>query len=163
MLSPLPTTMIFAAVLLAGCNTSRPPPDAATVPPPPEETGGVVNSSRDVGIRAFHDICLANAPSFAGVPEAAKAYGVNGIKADRDSMEMSKDKKISVQLKPGTECAVTTETRSGGAVEQQFLAAVVAVTGSKATQVPLAGKIGGSSFVFNHDRTGGEAYVMVRR
>jgi hypothetical protein len=149
--------------ILAGCSTSKPPPDAATVPPPPEETGGVVNSSKDVGIRAFHDVCLANAPSFAGVPEAARTYGVNGISAERASMEMSKDRKISVQLKPGTECVVTTESRTGSAVEQQFLAEVVAVTGSKATQVPLVGKIGGSSFVFHHDRTNGEAYVMVKR
>jgi hypothetical protein len=162
-LSPLRATMITTAALLAGCSTSKPPPDAATVPPPPEETGGVVASSKDVGIRAFHDICLANAPSFAGVPEAAKTYGVSGILADRESTATSKDRKISVQLKPGTECVVTTESRAGSTVEQQFLAAVVTVTGSKAKQVPLLGKIGGSSFVFHHDRTNGEAYVMVKR
>ena len=155
--------VLFLAALLAGCNTAKPPPDAATVPPPPEETGGVSSSSIDLGIRAFHDICLATAPSFAGVPEAAKAYGVNGIAANRNSMEMSKDRKISVQLKPGSECAVTTESRTGTAVDKQFLAEVVAATGSKATQVPLAGKIGGSSFVFHHDRNGGEAYVMAKR
>jgi hypothetical protein len=162
-LNPLRAILISAAALLGGCDTTRPPPDAATVPPPPEETGKVSNESRDVGIRAFHDICLATAPSFAGVPEAAKAYGVNGVAADRDSTEMSKDRKITVQLKPGNECAVTTDSRPDGTVDKQFLAAVIAATGSKARQVPLAGRIGGSRFVFQHDRTAGEAYLMVKQ
>ncbi len=156
--------LISAVVLLAGCNTTKPPPDAATVPPPPEESGAPVReASYDVGVRAFQEVCIATAPSFVDAPTAAKALGLSGLKAGEDSGAMSKDKKISVQLKPGTECAVTTQSRPGDTVGNQFMRAIVAATGAKGKELPLLGKIGGSSFIFQHDRTGGEAYVMVKR
>jgi hypothetical protein len=156
--------MISAAVLLAGCNTTKPPPDAATVPPPPEESGApVTNASYDLGVRAFQDVCIATAPSFVDAPTAAKAFGLSGLKAGEDGVAMSKDQKISVQLKPGTECAVSTQGRPGDTVGNQFLRAIVAATGTKGKELPLLGKIGGSSFIFQHDRTGGEAYAMVKR
>ena len=156
-----PAATLVVAAALTGCSTTKPPPDSATVPPPPQKSAAT--SSTDVGVDAFHKICLATAPSFADAPEAAKKYGVSGLTAGVNSTGMTKDSSLSVQLKPGIECAVTTTSRPGDAVAKQFMSVVTAATGTKAEQTPFAAKLGANAFIFHHDRNGGEAFVMVKR
>jgi hypothetical protein len=152
----------LVAAALSGCSTQS--SDAGTVPPPVRESGvAVTSASYDVGVRAFQTVCIATAPSFDKAPDAAKSFGVSGLTPGKVSMEMSEDEKISVQLKPGKECAVTTEKRPGDAVAKQFVSAVATAAGADGKQMPLLGYVGGSAFMFLHDRNGGEAYVMMRR
>ncbi len=152
---------LAVAAALPGCNTTEPPPDSATVAPPPQETGAT--SSSDVGVAAFHDVCLATAPSFADAPAVAKKFGVSGLSTGVNGTGMTKDSSLSVQLKPGIECAVTTTSRPGDAIARQFMSVVTAATGTKATQTPFAAKLGANTFIFHHDRNGGEAFVMLKR
>lgn len=119
----------------------------------------------DIGIRAFSDVCLKTAPSFAKGAEQASKYGV-ALTMDLGigKMGMSKDRSLSVQIKPNKECAVTTETRPGNKVRDQFLDAVATSIGQpRSVTTPFVAITKGQGFVFHHDRKGGEAYVMIAR
>jgi hypothetical protein len=125
-------------------------------------------SAIDVGVRAFKEICLASAPSFANATQLAKKYGVDTwIPLGKEKMGMTKDDSLSVQIKPDKECAITTKTRPGAAVHTQFMNAVIGATKSAAiterTPDPFVLAVGGKKFIFKHDRSGGEAYVMLRK
>lgn len=122
----------------------------------------------DIGIRAFKDICLASAPSFAKGARLAKKYGVETwLPLGKQKMGMTKDDSLSVQIQPGKECAITTKSRSGAGVHTQF---VKAVTGAakpaaitKKASNPFVATVRGKRFIFKHDRSGGEAYVMLSK
>jgi hypothetical protein len=123
------------------------------------------NATLDPGVRAFKDICLASAPGFTAGAEAAKKYGIaSWTPLGKAKMGMTKDSSLSVQITPGKECAITTKAKAGNAAHGQFMAAVLGATKSQGitekTASPFQASLGGKKFVFTHDRSGGEAYVM---
>jgi len=155
--SYLGMTLLFLAAALAGCTTA--PPTSTSISKAP----GAASTKIDVGLAAFRDICLATAPSFVSGYAAAKKYGVEG---STEFGGITGDGSLSVQIKPGKECAVTTETRPGPIVHAQFLQTVANVaatpSGIKGGQTPFNANVGGNNFIFQHDRNGGEAYVMIK-
>lgn len=131
----------------------------------PQTASAAPKSSKgnDIAIAAFKDVCLASAPTFATAAAKAKRYGVKD--ADQQFGGMTEDGSMSVQVKPKKECAVTSENRSDPTLYAQFLR-VIASSGVDAPQGGKSGKpfvatIKGKRFVFQHDRRGGEAYVMI--
>jgi len=120
----------------------------------------------DAAIAAFKDVCLRSAPSFASAAAKAKRYGIKELTMLGDSaMGMTGDNSLSVQIKPNRECAVTSPNRSNPTLHAQFLRAVGEFV-EKTPQdnkagTPFPGMVKGHRFVFQHDRTGGEAYVML--
>jgi len=119
----------------------------------------------DVGISAFKDVCLASAPSFANAAELAKRYSAQDwMDLGEAKVSMTKDRSLSVQIKPNKECAITTQMRPGEIVHVQFMNAVIAATNSPAITVqtpnPFVAILGGRKYTFTHNRSGGEAYVM---
>lgn len=120
----------------------------------------------DVAITAFKEVCLRSAPSFAAASAKAKRYGIKKLVTfGNAAMGMTDDKSLSVQIEPNRECSVTSPNRSNPALHAQFLRAI----GEFADKTPQANKAGtpfpgmvkGHRFVFQHDRKGGEAYVML--
>ena len=122
----------------------------------------------DIGVRAFKDICLASAPSFAKSARLAKKYGVETwLPLGKQKMGMTKDDSLSVQIQPGKECAITTKSRPGAGVHTQFMKAVTGAAKPAAiterTSNPFVATVRGKKFIFKHDRSGGEAYVMLSK
>jgi hypothetical protein len=150
-----PVRISAKAVILLGllvCGMSAAPASAAE--------GGAT----DVGIRAFKEICLASAPSFANGTQLAKKYGVETwLPLGKEKMGMTKDHSLSVQIKPGRECAITTPTRPGATVHTQFMNAIISATKPGAiteeTSFRFSAIIGGKKYLFGHIRRDGEAYV----
>lgn len=121
------------------------------------------SKGNDIAIAAFKDVCLASAPTFATAAAKAKRYGVKS--ADPQLGGMTEDRSMSVQIKPKRECAVTSERRSDRTLHAQFLRVIAGFgvdvpQGSKAG-TPFVAMIKGKRFIFQHDRQGGEAYVMI--
>lgn len=115
-------------------------------------------------IQAFRDICLHNAPDFAGSIASAKAYGITETK-DLGFMTagFSADKSMSMQLKPGKECVVTTPEQTDNSLTRQLLSAVAARANSPMPRsVPTRFVLAGQSFIVMHDRRGGEAFVLLK-
>jgi hypothetical protein len=126
------------------------------------------DSAEDAGIKAFKEICLASAPSFANAAQLAKKFGVEAwIPLGKQRMGMTKDQSVSIQIQPDKECAITSKTRPGPAVHNQFINAVSSAAKSpaiaKLTSTPFIAAVAGKKFIFKHDRNGGEAYVMLRK
>ncbi|MDN4592021.1 hypothetical protein DBA29_26410 [Xenophilus aerolatus] len=79
-------------------------------------------------------------------------------------MGMTPDQKLGVQIKPATECVITTPTQPGPAAAQQFGQAIARATGGRAPgRFPVAIVFNGQPFIFHHDRDGGEAFVMLKQ
>lgn len=120
----------------------------------------------DVAITAFKDVCLRSAPSFASASAKAKRYGIKKLMMLGDAaMGMTDDHSLSVQIEPNRECSVTSPNRSDPALHAQFLRAIGEFA-DKAPQAnkagtPFPGIINGHRFIFQHDRKGGEAYVIL--
>ena len=149
----------FALVMgLTGCATSQQPQVASSSPVPVGKT--------DIAIKAFKELCLQTAPSFAAGISGAKRYGVKSfMDMGGEQSGMTADNSMSVQIKPNHECAITSPNRSDPTLHQQFARVVAEFADkvpadSKANQ-PFAAKVKGKAFVFQHDRKGGEAYVML--
>ena len=115
----------------------------------------------DPGVAAFRDICLATAPSFANATNAAAAYGVADFLNIGDlSIGSRADNTIAVQLTAGSKCVITTPSRATNP-RDQFLSIVPGLSTTSA--LPATTTIGGSTFIIQHDRQGGEAFVMLKR
>ena len=116
-------------------------------------------------IKAFVDICLKTAPSFSEAAAAAKSYGIEEITdLGFATMGATKDQSMAVQISKNKECAITTESKSSGALTQQFIQAVSENTSTDAaTKVPFRAKVKDDTFIFQHDRKGGEAFVMLKQ
>jgi hypothetical protein len=145
---------LFVVPGLSGCNTTAPASVPATQPSIPPGT------KLDPGLAVFRDVCLGSAPSFAAGVAVAKKYGVEVV----GGLGMSEDHSLGVQIKPGKECAVTTEARPGSVVRTQFLQIVSAAAAApidQNTSIPFAARVGGQNSIFHHDRKGGEAYVII--
>ncbi len=144
---------VIAVTVLTACATN---PSATNSVASPTETS--------MAIQAFTDICLKTAPSFSGAAKAAAAYGITDI-ADAGFMRMgfTKDQSLGVQIKGGKECVITTADQRDRTLTKQFLQAVSQHSGSSVPQsVPVRAKIGNEVYIFQHDRKGGEAFVMLK-
>jgi len=126
----------------------------------------VASGKTDIAIKAFKDLCLKTAPSFTAGISGAKRYGVtdfDDLNGGKDGM--TKDHSMSVQIKPGRECAITSPNRADPTLHQQFLRAVAEfadnVPMNDKPNQPFVATIKGKRFIFQHDRNGGEAYVMI--
>jgi len=150
--------MKFAYVLpiviaLSACSTTKIVQNDETSP------GKASNA-----IRAFEDVCLKTAPSFSGAPKAASSFGITEI-IDAGFMKMgfNKDHSLSVQIKPNKECVITTPSQHDDTLTNQFLQVISQYSGETPdNHVPTEADINGIPFMFQHDRKGGEAYVMLK-
>ncbi|MET3443168.1 hypothetical protein ABIC94_003957 [Variovorax paradoxus] len=144
---------ILAVVALAGCASgSRPTTVEAVSPNTPE------------AIRAFEEICLKTAPTFARAAGAAGAFGVSDFTSlGPGKMGFNRDQSLGVQIKEGIECAITTPSQTDRGLTRVFLQSVArAANASPASKVPFRAAVAGQMFIFQHDRSGGEAYVMLK-
>lgn len=145
-------TPIIAVTMLMGCATN-----------PTATSSTVSGSEMPTAIKAFTDICLKTAPSFSGAAKEASAYGVTEI-TDAGFMKMgfNQDQSLGVQIKENKECAITTPNQRDQSLTKKFTQAVGQHTGAPAAKsAPFKGKIGNEVFIFQHDRQGGEAFVML--
>jgi len=142
------TLALSSLFVLASCTTATP-----TVATPVTSTA----------VEAFTDICLKTAPSFAGSAEAAKRFGINDlVDMGFTRIGFTADKNLSVQLSE-KECVVTTPSQSDDSLTRQLLSATQAYSQTPvADRVPSKVRIGDSNFILQHDRKGGEAYVLLR-
>lgn len=139
---------LSSLLVLAGC--------AASIPNSP-----IPVTSK--AIEAFTDICLKTAPSFAGSAEAAKRYGIDDLQdMGFTRIGFTADKNLAVQLS-AKECVVTTPSQPDTTLTRQLLSAVQPYSQSvMADRVPSKVSVQGTSFIIQHDRQGGEAYVLLR-
>jgi len=134
--------------VLASCTTATP---TASTP---------VTSK---AIEAFIDICLKTAPSFAGSAEAAKRFGLNDlVDMGFTRIGFTADKNLSVQLSE-KECVVTTPNQPDESLTRQLLRAAQTYSQTPvAESVPSKVRIQDNNFILQHDRKGGETYVLLR-
>jgi hypothetical protein len=139
---------LCSLLLLAGCAASTP-----NTPIP----------VKSKAIEAFTDICLKTAPSFAGSAEAAKRYGIDDLQdMGFTRIGFTADKNLAVQLS-AKECVVTTPSQSDNSLTRQLLSAVQPYSQTAvADRVPSKVSLQGANFILQHDRNGGEAYVLLR-
>lgn len=145
-------TALALAALTACAN--RPAPTA------PDSTKAEIAEA----IRAFEDVCLKTAPTFSKAAAAAAGFGIGDI-TDVGFMKMgfNKDQSLGVQIKDNKECVITTPSQSNATLTRQFLQAVGRSSGTTpSNRVPVKATVGGESFIFQHDRKGGEAFVMLK-
>lgn len=142
------TLALSSLLVLASCTTATP-----TVSTP-------VTSK---AIEAFVDICLKTAPSFAGSAEAAKRFGINDLQdMGFTRIGFTADKNLAVQLSE-KECVVTTPMQPEDSQTRQLLSAAQTYSQTPiADRVPSKVRIQDNNFILQHDRNGGEAYVLMR-
>lgn len=147
-----PQLLCVAVLALSGCVT-HPPAPADDVPPVAIEA-----------LRAFENLCLKTAPSFAGAEAAASGFGITPfIDVGGLKMGMGQGGELSVQITPGQECAVTIPGQRSAGLTRQFLQSVGRYTDGKAIdRVPARISLGGTAFIAQHDRKGGEAFVLLK-
>lgn len=142
--------VIFAATLSA-C-ASKAPPRASVAP------------ESHTSLAAFEEVCLKTAPSFSGAKAAAARYGITEVQdLGFTQMGMAKDNSIGVQIKPDTECVVTTPSQKVRDLGKGFHQVIARNAETPpASRFPTKAKVGGVTFIFQHDRQGGEAFVMLK-
>lgn len=144
--------LIASSIVLSACAAQN------------EATPPVALAVTDEALLVFEDLCINTAPTFADAPARAAEYGI----AELDDLGfaqigMRKDRSLGVQVQQGKECAVTTPSRTSEGLTAAFLQLVSRRTGAELRkQVPTTAQLGGSAYVFHHDRRGGEAYVMLK-
>ncbi|MDH2078121.1 hypothetical protein LOY49_10895 [Pseudomonas atacamensis] len=142
------TLALSSLFVLASCTTATP-----SAPTP-------VTSK---AIEAFIDICLKTAPSFAGSAEAAKRNGITElVDMGFTRIGFTADKNLSVQLSE-KECVVATASQSDDSLTRQLLSAAQIYSQTPvADRVPSKVRIQDNNFILQHDRKGGETYVLLR-
>lgn len=145
--------LILTVAALTGCASGN---RSTTTDPSP--------SNLPQAISAFEEICLKTAPAFSRAVNAASAFGVTEFMSlGPGKMGFNRDQSLSVQIKEGIECAITTPAQADRTLTKTFLQSVArAANASPAAKVPFRADIAGQTFIFQHDRTGGEAYVMLK-
>lgn len=125
-----------------------------------EEPASATNAS----IQAFIDICVKQAPTFAGAAEAAKVYGITEVSESGGTQSgMTADYALAVQIRENQSCTITTDVQKDKKLTRQLIDAVAKQTGEKlGTRLPLGVVLGGERFALTHDRAGGEAFVLLK-
>lgn len=118
----------------------------------------------NLSLSAFEEICLGTAPSFAGAKEASAKYGITDIQdMGFSSMGMTKDQSMGVQIKPNNECVITTAEQKNSRLTREFAQLIGRYSKAAAPKrVPAKATVNGAEFIFQHDRQGGEAFVMLK-
>jgi hypothetical protein len=145
--------LISAALLLSACANKKTTTKIQT------ENGEIVEA-----IKAFEAICLNTAPTFSDAAKAATAFGIFEI-TDAGFMKagFNKDQSMGVQIESNKECVITTPSQRNAALTNQFIG-----VGSRYSNTPSLNRlpskvnISGVPFIFQHDRNGGEAFVMLK-
>ncbi len=144
--------LMASAIALSACAAQN----AATRP--------AASIAADEALLVFENVCINTAPTFADAPAQASEHGI--VKFEDfgfAQIGMRGDRSLSVQVQPGSECAVTTPSKSNNGLTDAFLQLVSRHVGSSVgTRVPATAQIRGTAFIFQHDRRGGEAYVMLK-
>lgn len=145
--------LVIVAVALSGCVTNQSVPTAA-----------ITNGEVAEAIRAFEEVCLKTAPSFSGASQAAANFGIIEITdVGFSKMGFNKDQSLGVQIKANNECVITTPSQRDTTLTTQFLQTVGRHSSTTpGNRVPAEGNVKGVTFIFQHDRRGGEAYVMLK-
>ncbi len=138
---------VIAVALLSACA-----PDTPVAP-----------SEMPVALKAFNDVCLKTAPTFANAATAAAAYGITDITdAGFSKLGFNQDHSLGVQIKESKECVITTPEQKNPALTKLFLQQISRASGASLPKsVPVKATINGELFFFLHDRKGGETFVML--
>ena len=115
-------------------------------------------------IQAFRNICLETAPDFSKAASAAKKHGIADV-TDMGFMliGLSADKNMSIQIKAGKECALTTPSQQDDSLTRQLLDAARELSSTPVGQTsPAKITLAGQIFILAHDRNDGEAYVLLK-
>lgn len=146
---------VVAAVSLSGCASNQSVSSSTEAKP----------RELSQAIQIFEQVCVKQAPSFAGSIQAAAEFGVKDvIDAGFATFASKPDKSLSVQVKEGRECAITTPSQRDRTLSKQLLSVIQKYsTTTVAARMPTQGTIDGNTFVFHHDRKGGEAFVMLTK
>ncbi|MES2771790.1 MAG: hypothetical protein V4623_07400 [Pseudomonadota bacterium] len=144
------------SLALSACVSNKAIPDSAD--------SALQNAEPNTSLRAFEEVCIRTAPSFSGAKAAAEKYGITDIEdMGFAHIGMSKDESIGVQIKPDNECVITTAVQKASNLTREFLQVVGRNSKTAAsTKVPTKAQINGTTFIFHHDRNGGEAFVMLK-
>ncbi|UXY50981.1 hypothetical protein [Pseudomonas tohonis] len=146
------TCLIAIVALMAACSNKNP----ATLPV-------ASNEAPSAAIQAFRDICLKSAPDFSQAAVVAKTFGVEVTDMGFMMAGFNADKSMSVQIQAGKECAVTTPSQRDESLTRQLLDSARDLSGTPVAQfAPSTVTLGGEVFILAHDRSGGEAYVLLK-
>lgn len=78
-------------------------------------------------------------------------------------MGFNQDKSLGIQIKDNNECAITTPEQADSTLTKQFLQVVGQhASAPPSNRVPAKASINRVPFIFQHDRNGGEAFVMLK-
>jgi hypothetical protein len=113
------------------------------------------------GVDAFLRICLDNAPTFANAAAAAASFGIKEFtETSVNKIGASDDGALTVQIKAGRQCVVTTPHQANPELTAQLLRAGGKQSGSAVpARVPAKLEIGGKTVIVMHDRVEGEAFL----
>jgi hypothetical protein len=141
------------AVALSGCVANQ------SVPPSAKSSEKVTEA-----IRAFENVCLLTAPSFSGAVQASASFGIVKITDHGFTKSgFNKDQSLGVQIKANNECVITIDSQQDDTLTKQFLQVVSRHSREiPSAQVPTKASVKGVTFIFHHDRKGGEAFVMLK-
>ncbi|MCU9948657.1 hypothetical protein [Pseudomonas sp. PDM13] len=145
------TCLVAVMALMTACSNK----DPATLP--------VASNEAPSAIQAFRDICLKTAPDFSQAAVVAKTFGVEVTDMGFMMAGFNADKSMSVQIQAGKECAVTTPSQRDESLTRQLLDSARGLSGTPVAQTaPSMVTLGGQVFILAHDRSGGEAYVLLK-
>jgi len=128
------------------------------------QTAEISKGEVAVAIRAFEEVCLKTAPSFSGAAQVAANFGIVDL-TDAGFMKMgfNKDQSLGVQIKSNNECVITTPSQRDNTLTRQLLQVVSQhAAAPPSNRVPTKVIVKGVPFIFQHDRDGGEAFVMLK-
>ncbi|WP_431484022.1 hypothetical protein [Pseudomonas solani] len=146
------TCLVAVMALMTACSNK----DPATLPV-------ASNEAPSAAIQAFRDICLKTAPDFSQAAVVAKTLGVEVTDMGFMMAGFNADKSMSVQIQAGKECAVTTPSQRDESLTRQLLDSARGLSGTPVAQTaPSMVTLGGQVFILAHDRSGGEAYVLLK-
>lgn len=145
--------LIGTMVVISACSSTNSRPVSVTS-----------NGTPSSAIQAFRDICLKTAPDFSNAVSAAKAHGIADV-TDLGFMVMglTADRNMSIQIKAGEECALTTPSQQDDSLTRQLLDAGRELSSTPVGKTsPVKITLAGQVFILAHDRRDGEAYVLLK-
>jgi len=146
-------SLILLVVFLVGCkNVSSTAQSTGTVTAPLPEA-----------LRLFRDVCLNTAPSFKKARAVAEKQGITNFQdTGWKAMALTEDKRLSIQIYKNIECAVTTPSSLDERTSHAFMQTLNDYLGYKVLpQHPMIIELEDDIFRVFHDRSGGEAFVIV--
>ena len=121
-------------------------------------------------IKAFEEICIKTAPSFANAMVVSADYGIlDFIQFGEVRLGATQDSSISLELIENKECIVSTKTLKDGNPLEQLQQKVMQFTDdaqdandvAQALHAPFKARLNGQNFVFKHNQEEGETFLML--